>query len=107
MALIENYPYYNFIDALDSIVWYNDLGEIVLSWKYKKPDMTGYITPDYRDKGYDIETVTSLEFIWMIAVLMYGDYGTSPRSGWIKDCPDFQSFIYSITRTYRENEGEQ
>ena len=106
MSLVERYPYYNLIDALDSIVWYNGIGDIVLSWGNKEPDLSGYITPDYRDKGYDIETVTSLEFIWMVAVLMYGDYGTSPRSGWIESCSEFKMFINSITKTYRENEGE-
>ena len=26
-----------------------------------------------------------LEIIWMFLVLMYGEYGTSPRSGWIDE----------------------
>ena len=95
------------LSVLDSIVWYNGLGDIVLSWEDKEPDMSGYISPDYRDKGYDVETVANLEFIWMIAVLLYGDYGTSPRSGWIKDCQGFKTFIHAITKTYRYSEGEQ
>ena len=107
MALLERYPYYNLIDALDGVVWYWTFFYGVSSWENKKPDITGYISPDYRDKGYDIETVTDLEFIWMVAVLMYGDYGTSPRSGWIKDCSGFKEFIHSITKTYRNSEGEQ
>lgn len=96
-----------FLSVLDSIVWYNGLGEIVLQWKDKEPNITGYISPDYRDKGYDVETVANLEFIWMIAVLLYGDYGTSPRSGWIKDCQGFKTFIHAITKTHRHSEGEQ
>lgn len=94
-----------FLSVLDNIVWYNGLGEIISSWETKIPDMTGFITPDYRDKNYDVETVTQLEFIWMLSVLLYGEYGTSPRSGWIQDITEFRTFIHSITKTYRENEG--
>lgn len=95
---------YKALDTLDSVVWYNGLGEIVSSWANKEPDMSGYIRPDYREQGYDVETVESLDLIWMIAVLLYGDYGTSPRSGWICDTGEFKSFIYAITKSYRENE---
>ena len=41
----------------------------------------------------------------MIAVLLFGDYGTSPRSGWITDINGFKSFIDEITKLYREAEG--
>ena len=93
------------LSAIDSVVWYNGIGEFVLSWKDKEPDMSGYIRPDYREQGYDTETTTNLEFIWMIAVLLYGDYGTSPRSGWIGDIDSFRKFIEAITETYRRDEG--
>lgn len=96
-----------YLSTIDSIVWYDGLGEIILGWKKLTPDeFTNYIKPDYRDKGYDEETVVSLELIWMMAVLMYGDYGTSPRSGWIKDISGFHRFIDKITTTYRRDLGE-
>lgn len=96
-----------FLSVLDSIVWYNGIGEIVLQWKDKEPNISGYISPDYFDKDYDVETKSDLEFIWMVAVLLFGDYGTSPRSGWIRDISEFKNFIMAITKTYRESEGER
>lgn len=68
----------------------------------KPNDYTGYIKPDYRDKGYDDSLVTQLEFIWMIAVMLYGEYGTSPRSGWIENIDDFTKFVDALTETYRQ-----
>lgn len=93
------------LSVIDSVVFYNGIGEFVLSWKDKEPDMSGYIRPDYREQGYDVETTTNLEFIWMIAVELYGECGTSPRSGWIEDINGFRKFIEAITETYRKEEG--
>lgn len=94
------------LSAIESVVYYNGLGESVYPWKDMKPDdYTGYIRPDYRDKGYDDSLTTQLEVIWMIAVMLYGEYGTSPRSGWIEDIAGFRNFIDAITETYRRDEG--
>lgn len=94
------------LSAIDAVVWYNGLGEFVLPWKDKQTyKCTGHIVPDYRDRGYDVETVANLEFIWIIAVKLYGDYGTSPRSGWIENIEGFKRFIDAITETYRREEG--
>lgn len=93
------------LNAIEAVVLYNGLGEFILPWKFKKPnDYTGYIEPDYRDKGYDDSLVTQLEVIWMIAVMLYGEYGTSPRSGWIENVDGFNKFIDAITETYRREE---
>ena len=93
------------LSAIESVVWYNGLGEFIYPWKDKKPnDYSGYITPDYYDKGYDEGLVTQLEVIWMIAVMLYGNYGTSPRSGWIEDIDGFKKFIDTITESYRQEE---
>ena len=94
------------ISAIEAVVWYNGLGEFILPWRDMKPnDYTGYIKPNYRDKGYDDSLVTQLEAIWMIAVMLYGEYGTSPRSGWIEDIDGFKKFVDAITETYRQEEG--
>ena len=102
---LESFPY-DMLDALDNVVWYNDLGEYVADWKELKPDMTGYIRPTYRDNCYSDDIVNQLEVLWMIAVSMYGDYGTSPRSGWIINTDDFYEFVNHITKTYRAYIGE-
>jgi hypothetical protein len=93
------------LSAIEAVVWYNGLGEFILPWRDKKPDdYSGYITPDYRDKEYDEGLVTQLEVIWMIAVMLYGNYGTSPRSGWIENIDGFKKFIDTITESYRQEE---
>ncbi len=45
-------------------------------------------------KEIDEDDYAQLQIIWMICVLLYGDYGTSPRFGWIdsdkwSNCKDF------------------
>lgn len=45
-------------------------------------------------KEIDQDDFMQLQIIWMICVLLYGDYGTSPRFGWIdsdkwSNCKDF------------------
>ena len=102
---LESFPY-DMLNALDNVVWYNDLGEYVFAWKELEPNITGYISPDYRDNGYPDEIVCQLEMLWIIAVSMYGDYGTSPRSGWITNIDDFYEFVNHITTTYRHDLGE-
>lgn len=36
------------------------------------------------------------EEVWSIFVLMFGDYGTSPRFGWIENVIEFKSFLKKI-----------
>lgn len=50
----------------------------------------------FRNCGEEIDedVYAQLQIIWMICVLLYGDYGTSPRFGWIdsdkwSNCKDF------------------
>lgn len=95
-----------FIDALDGVVWYNGLGEHVLKWKTYDQNSTEFIYPYrmYIHKEIDRSDYDQLLVIWMICVLLFGDYGTSPRTGWINDWDGFYEFIDKITATYREDE---
>lgn len=43
---------------------------------------------EYTGAGYQKN-----ELIWEILVLMFGDYGCSPRVGWITDIPECVEFI--------------
>ena len=92
-----------YLDALDKVVWYNCLGKCILAWKNITPNTSGCILPNYWDHDYGVETTAQLELIWMIAVIRFGDYGTSPRSGWISDISGFHKFIDAITETYRND----
>jgi hypothetical protein len=92
----------NIIDALDSVTWYNGLAPYVRKWKktIKKPFAT---PPDcYGADAFDGTTQAQLQVIWMMAVIMFGDYGTSPRTGWIEDIEGFQKFVDLITQTDQE-----
>lgn len=94
------------IDALDSVTWYNGIAEMVYDWLNLPVEN---FFDDYRqihvpESCFEDE---QLEFIWMLSVLLFGDYGTSPRSGWIEDVDGFMNFIQQITRSWRENEERE
>lgn len=97
---------YDVRKLLDIVVWYNGLADTVLSWK--KPGVLrvnngGSLGRKYEEerKHLSSEDIAQLEMIWMICVYLFGDYGTSPRSGWIEDIPAFHQFIDDITKTER------
>ena len=97
------------INALDSITWYNGLAEIIVEWKdehYFDARTYGLNWNWDTFESYDQETRSQLQVIWMICVELFGNYGTSPRSGWIEpeNKDDFYKFIDDITETYREYE---
>ena len=67
-------------------------------------DYNGII--DYFEKWYTLESKDNqikcplnfndnedLLFVWGVLVLMFGDYGTSPRFGWITDVYYFKIFL--------------
>ena len=74
---------------LSIVPFYNCLSPAILSWKdlNKNPDNV-HIVPhptDYNYKycGNNTCYIEQLEVFWMIAVNKFGEYGTSPRTGWI------------------------
>lgn len=100
------------IDALDSVTWYNGLAEEVLTWLNLKPrETSGYILPEtyygLSDNDKDSYAYHQLQVLWMIAVELFGDCGTSPRSGWIEDIDGFKKWVLDITQTYRESKENE
>ena len=96
------------LDALDSVTWYNGLAEIIVEWKkndYFKNFDYAFSWDWNKFEGYDKETQSQLEVIWIICVELFGECGTSPRSGWIlkENREKFNKFIDDITATYRES----
>lgn len=72
------------MEILNTIVWYNGLSDSLL--EIKKIILE---TPKFeynhmlRPKGNDFDD-NQFEIFWMILVLQFGDYGVSPRSGWLE-----------------------
>ena len=71
----------DFTSAFFIALWYNGLEDDIykLIEALRNASMNLF-RPDWikSDGSTDV-----LELLWMILVLKYGDYGTSPRSGWI------------------------
>lgn len=91
------------LDALDSVVWYNGIyEEITRLIEYIKSERgKDYITCPHEilDKS-DAFTKTA----WFLLVCMYGDYGTSPRSGWVEKPNEAIQFLERICKTSKEAE---
>ena len=99
--------------ALDSVTWYNGLAEYVLRWKqdalaisengdkYFRADPMMYAAAGKRDARIFYQ----LQVLWMIAVDKFGNYGTSPRTGWIENISLFVLWCDEITQTYSYDIG--
>lgn len=97
-------PTWSLLDALDGVTWYNGLAEEVFGWTFLPtegqedrkiitfPRSVNPMNPDGQQ----------LEVIWMIAVILFGDYGMSPRTGWIEDIEGFREFCQDITMTWKD-----
>lgn len=88
-------------DSLDSVTWYNGLAEYVVKWKQEALAIS-----ENGDKYFRTESVTygakdfyQVQVLWMIAVDKFGEYGTSPRTGWIENIPLFVLWCDEITKT--------
>lgn len=103
------------ITALDAVTWYNGLAEEIVKWK--NPDNYSSLNPigiPYQDGmlvpkiefrfGWPEDCKEQLEVFWMICVLLFGNYGSSPRVGWIEKKDEFFKFIDNITSTYQDSE---
>ena len=100
------------LDALDSITWYNTyLAEELVRWKepgYLGEYKDGMLSfpQEASDRWLENGTYYQFQFFWMMCVLLFGDYGTSPRYGWIEDLDGFNWFIDQITKTHQEHPEE-
>ena len=100
--------YEELIDAMACIVCYNGYEDVL-------KDISDYILyndgGEYRSYSYPKKILKSHrvdEFpniVWALMVIMFGDYGTSPRFGWIgiENKDKALAFLNSINRTYDPN----
>lgn len=99
--------YEELIDAMACIVCYNGYEDILKDIsdyiKYYKRDES--ISFPYSNilKGYKVDEFPNI--VWALMVIMFGEYGTSPRFGWIdiKNKDKALAFLNSINRTYDPN----
>ena len=112
----------DYTNALDSVTWYNGLASTVLKWKdltsdndYSIPCPDNYcLSPLRVDEIYKYPPEeyyydkAQLQVLWMMAVEMFGECGTSPRYGWIlkENIEAFHKWILDITTVYRDAEEE-
>lgn len=93
------------IASLDCVTWYNGLAEEIIHWKDEGyfDERNGWLNWNWqRFNDFGFKKRNQIEVIWMICVGLFGNYGASPRTGWIENKDAFFDFIDSITETYRE-----
>lgn len=93
------------IDAIKSVVWYNGFGEAIDEWIKLEPVRGNQIRCPLLDANENSTEYWQLQMLWMLCVVLFGDYGTSPRFGWIEDVKGFREFLKRIrTEEYCECE---
>ena len=88
-------------ECVETILWYNHLEDYVAKWAELEPESNGYIIAP-RDYCMDEADRYSqdwgqLQAIWMMCIRLFGDYGTSPRYGWIEKVEEFRRFCRMCT----------
>lgn len=83
-------------DAIASACHYNCLVKDFCHMVDREPEKKGIGL----SRPEDIEWSDQHEFLWMLLVLKFGDYGTSPRSGWITDIDDARTYVHALMYPY-------
>ena len=81
------------IYALKMVVWYNGYDETIKGWIKLEPGEYGIICPLGIDTG---PHTAQLQVLWMICVVLFGEYGVSPRFGGIHRVEDFRAFLGNL-----------
>ena len=75
------------LNTLNDVIWYNGIYDFLFKIKNEIKNGIGidevgqYTLSAYEDRHENIDEQE--EIFWMILVLLFGDYGTSPRRGWL------------------------
>lgn len=93
-------------DAILYTMDYDGLWEYLLWIKealLTEQDRNGYVTRPKFMSEYDIDHVTKK--FWSVLVLMFGNYGTAPRCGWIEkeNINEAIEFIDDILNAYKRH----
>lgn len=79
-------------DAIGTICHYNGLYDSIAGMVDRMPNDAGYLR---RPDGLDEQE----EILWMLLVLKFGDYGTSPRYGWISNPSEARTYVHCIVNS--------
>ena len=95
---IIRYP--TLYEALEDIIWYDNHSDWLkkLCVNIEKAKEEGH---NFSEFPFD-EWHTEKHTIWMLLVGMFGDWGTSIRSGWIEKHDECIAFINNITKNSLE-----
>jgi hypothetical protein len=123
MDTINNYNL-SLLQALHSWFWYNGLlDQVDDEWVDFEKDGTRFSRPKYDENCVILKLTTVLQetddafltldyleeklhldmfydkelnVLWLLLVKMFGDYGTSPRSGWIEKRSECANFLETV-----------
>ena len=103
--------YKELIDAMACIVFYNGYEDVLKDISdyikyYKRDEFYSFAYPKKILKEYKVDEFPNI--VWALMVIMFGDYGTSPRFGWIniENKNKALAFLNSINRAYDPNYEE-
>lgn len=82
-------------EALESIIWYDGHYEWL---KVLRDEMEKLPKGKFFTMPRSIKWHTEIHTIWMLLVGMFGDWGTSIRSGWIEDVSGCIEFIDAVCK---------
>lgn len=92
-----------FYNAMVDALWYNVGNEFVedLCERYKNWNGASgsFGISDIPDEWYDNECLNQY---WSMIVLAFGDYGTSPRSGWVPKSEKADKFFEDLSADFKE-----
>lgn len=94
-------------EVFSDIVMYEGYEYIIVKWidmleeGISKKDTVNLW--DAIDECEDEQDVGSLNVLQMILVLLFGDYGTSPRYGWVTDTEKCKDFLFSLECLHNKN----
>ena len=83
--------------ALNYLVFYNGYDDIVrsllkhISSFHENETILFPKGLKYGDEGETVEAI-----LWFLLVCMFGDYGTSPRFGWVEEKEEAIAFLNSL-----------
>lgn len=103
--------YEELIHALASVVFYNSYEDVLKNISdyirhYDREEYYSFAYPKKILKEYKVDEFPNI--VWALMVIMFGDYGTSPRFGWIdvENKEKALAFLNSINRKYDPNYEE-